>query len=251
MSSLNTLFPNQPPKFEPHITITTNVDVNLVDLEKTRDDVNKILSASVVALNSLPTNHSNLVTLGKIDSQRKYFKKLYFQVKKDPNLVSLARIIREIFVITPQEIEAENIKINPHLYTTNSKGNTVRRKPLKKHKRSASSASTAQSSTVDIDERTKPIEMQKVQAIAAAKAAEWSSSEFDPHISLVYSDLHPIDNALWRTIKTRVLDYLNVANCDAEGLEDNGLGWDGGVLKLVLCEGDVNDWIVLGSVDLH
>ena len=30
-----------------------------------------------------------------------------------------------------------------------------------------------------------------------------------------------------------------------------GYWWEFGVLKLVLCEGDVNDWVVLGSVDIH
>lgn len=255
MSSLNTLFPNKAPKFEPHITITTNVSVNLDDPVKTRDDVNKILSASAVALNSLPQNHSNLVTLGKIDSQRKFFKKLYFQVAKDPNLISFASIIRELFVITPQEIEQEDAKVNPHLYTKDSRGLLVKRRKLKKNlhsrEKSTSDASLPSTGSKGSDVATKALDMNKIQAIAAAKASEWCIGEYDPHLSLVYSDLHPIDNALWRTIKTRVLDYLNVENCDSDDLVDNGLGWDGGVLKLILCEGDVNDWVELGSVDLH
>ena len=32
---------------------------------------------------------------------------------------------------------------------------------------------------------------------------------------------------------------------------DWDIEWEFGVLKLVLCEGDVNDWVVLGSVDIH
>lgn len=238
MSSLNTLFPGQPPKFEPHITITSNIAVDLENKAKTRDDVDKILSASAVALSSLPKNHTNLVTLGKIESQRKFFKKLYFEVRRDPNLVSFARIIRELFVIVPNDIEQENIKQNPHLYTQDSHGNTVRRKALKKlkHSHGEDAATTKQFDTLHISQA------------ATLKAAEWSSTEYDPHLSLVYSEMYPIDNALWRTIKTRIQDYLDL---DSDDFADNSLGWDGGVLKLVLCEGDVNDWITLGSVDVH
>lgn len=54
MSSLNTLFPGQPPKFEPHITISSNIDVDLDHPDKTKSDVYRILSASLVAIDSLP-----------------------------------------------------------------------------------------------------------------------------------------------------------------------------------------------------
>lgn len=218
MGSLSTLFPGQLPRFEPHITITTNVAVDL-DRGGAHDDVDRILSASVVAIQLLPKHHDTLIRLGRVNSQRQYFKKLYFQVEKDPNLVSFARIIRELFVIEPQKTDAANRQLNPHLY-----------KKTKDH------------------HETKPVDSAAIRAEAAADAAAWSE-EYDPHLSLVYSDIHPIDNALWRTIKTRILDYLNIENCDVD--EPNGYGWDGGVLKLVLCEGDVNDWVTLGSVDFH
>lgn len=224
--SITTLFPGQPPKFEPHITITTNVMIDLENSEKTKDDVNRILSSCVAAISSLPKNHSNLVTLGRINSQRKYFKKLYFQVRRDPNLISFAQIIRELFVILPSELDRENRRVNPHLF--------VQSKSKSKNK----------------DIPTKPLETGPIRRRATDEAAEWSISEFDPHLSIVYSDLYPIDNALWRTIKTRVQDYLSIENCEDEDLVDNGLTWDGGVLKLVLCEGDVADWITLGSVEV-
>ncbi|KAK6459945.1 hypothetical protein DFJ63DRAFT_321219 [Scheffersomyces coipomensis] len=239
MSSLNTLFPGQAPKFDPHITITTNVDINLDDPQQTREDVDRILSSCAAAIHSLPKNHSNLVTLGRINSQRMFFKKLYFQVGRDPNLISFARIIRELFVILPQDIELENQKINPHLYSTNSNG-ILKRKKSKKNR-----------SNNEPNPATKEVDLKFVQERAAYKAAEWSAHEFDPHLSLAYSEIYPIDNALWRTIKTRISDYLNIENCDAPDLIDNGYGWDGGVLKLVLCEGDVNEWITLGTVDIH
>ncbi|RLV95398.1 2'3'-cyclic-nucleotide 3'-phosphodiesterase [Spathaspora sp. JA1] len=249
MGSLNTLFPGQPPTFEPHITITTNIVIDLDDTNKTRDEVDRILSASAVALSSLPKNHDNLIRLGRVNSQRKFFKKLYFQVDNDPNLVSFARIIRELFVILPYDIEQENIKLNPHLYTKDSHGNVIKRKhSTKKHRLSSP---TTQTNTTSPE--AKQFDTTGLQYLATQKAAEWSNTEFDPHLSLVYSNIHPIDNALWRTIKTRISDYLNIDNIDNDDFNssDSGLGWDGGVLKLVLCEGDVNDWIVLGSVDVH
>lgn len=238
MGSISTLFPGQPPRFDPHITITSNVSI---DLDNPHDDVDQVLSASAVALNSLPKNHANLITLGRIDSQRKFFKKLYFQANTDPNLISFTRIIRELFVILPAKIEQENQKENPHLYTKDHHGNLVKKNPTKKDK----------NHKIDESIPTKELDMNKLKQEAALEAAEWSQNEFDPHLSLVYSDIYPIDSALWRTIKTRIQDYLNIEDCDAEDLFDNGLSWDRGVLKLVLTEGDVNDWIVLGSVDLH
>lgn len=239
MGSLSTLFPGQPPRFDPHITITSNV---AVDLDNPHDDVDRVLSASAVALNSLPKNHANLVTLGRVHSQRPYFKKLYFQANTDPNLISFTRIIRELFVILPAKIEQENQRQNPHLYTTDHHGNTIKKKPS--HKKD-------KHHKIDETAVVKELDMDRLKQEAAVEAAEWSQHEYDPHLSLVYSDIYPIDNALWRTIKTRIQDYLNIDDCDSEDLFDNGLSWDGGVLKLVLTEGDVNDWIVLGSVDLH
>lgn len=55
---------------------------------------------------------------------------------------------------------------------------------------------------------------------------------------------------MWLTIKTRISDYLGIEDVDAGNLHNHGLGWDSGVFKLVLCEGEVQDWIVLGSVDV-
>jgi 2',3'-cyclic-nucleotide 3'-phosphodiesterase len=90
---------------------------------------------------------------------------------------------------------------------------------------------------------------------AKYKAQEWASDVLDPHISLIYTDLPHFDNALIRTMSTRVSDYLN---CDdsfnvnvSDTLVDLGLGWSGGVLKIVRCEGPVEEWEVLGSADIH
>lgn len=241
MNSLNTVFPGLPPKFEPHVTITTNIDV---DLHNAKDDVDRILSACCIALNSLPRSpeDEHWIRLGRVNSQRKFFKKLYFQVLRDPTLVSFARIVRELFVILPQKTEQENRVKNPHLYHKDHSGNFVRRRKLQLKK------SLSRQEPIDV-----ALDIARIQQELAEEAAAWSVQEFDPHLSLVYSELHPIDNALWHTIRSRALDYLSIDNCDL-GLWDedsNGLHWDGGVLRLMLCEGDVSEWAELGSVDLH
>ncbi|CAN3356346.1 2',3'-cyclic-nucleotide 3'-phosphodiesterase [Diutina catenulata] len=229
MSSLNTLFPGQPPRFEPHVTITTQVAVDLDDAARTRDDVDRVLGACVAALRGSPKDQGELVVLGKLDSQRKYFKKLYFEVERNPSLVSFAQIIRELFVILPGDIAREQQRANPELYTTAADG-SVQRKKSKSKKQVAEKA----------------VDTSEIRQSAPHKAAAWAQDEFHPHLSLVYSEMHPISNALWRTIRTRVQDYLDADDCD-----EPGLSWDGGVLKLVLCEGDVSEWVVLGSVDIH
>lgn len=229
MSSLNTLFPGQPPKVEPHVTITSNIAVDLEDPAKTRDDVDRILGACVAALRGLPSSGTDLVTLGKVGSQRKFFKKLYFEVDRHPSLVLFAQIIRELFVIVPGEVELERQKLNPSQYTTSADGTVTRKKS--KLKKSVTE---------------KSVDPTAIQQAAPYKAAEWAANDFQPHLSLVYSEMHPISNALWRTIRTRIQDYLDVEDVDALGLS-----WDGGVLKLVVCEGDIAEWVVLGSVDIH
>ncbi|OBA21511.1 2,3 cyclic phosphodiesterase [Metschnikowia bicuspidata var. bicuspidata NRRL YB-4993] len=238
MNSLSTVFPGLPPRFEPHITITSNV---AVDLANAKDDVDRILLACCIALDSLPRDSSDphWIHLGRVASQKRFFKKLYFQVLRDPTLVSFARIVRELFVVLPERTELEHKVKNPHLFHTDHLGNIVRRKP-------------------GLRARGHPhvdaaLDHAKIQSELAHEAASWSAAEFDPHLSLVYSDLHPIDNALWHTIRSRVSDYLSLEDCDLEewDVRGNGLSWEGGVLKLVLCEGDVNEWPVLGSVDLH
>lgn len=242
MASLNTVFPGLPPKFEPHVTITTNI---ALDLNNPKDDVDRILSSCCIALNALPrtSEGEHWIQLGRVTSQRKYFKKLYFQVARDPTLVSFSRIVRELFVILPRKTEEENQAKNPHLYHKDNSGNVVRRRKL--HSRTAS---LSRPEPVEV-----AIDVSRIQKELAEEAAVWALQEYDPHVSLVYSDLHPIDKALWHTIRSRVLDYLSIDNCDLEIWDqtNDGLRWEGGVLKLMLCEGDVNDWAELGSVELH
>lgn len=240
MSSLSTVFPGQPPKFEPHITITTNISV---DLENAKDEVNRILLACCIAINSLPRNDHEepWVRLGRVNLQRQFFKKLYFQVLRDPTLVSFARIVRELFVILPERTELEDKIKNPHLFHTDHLGKIVRRK-----------MSTSKKHSLKPEPIHVALDIPRIRQELAQEADEWAQSSYDPHLSLVYSDLQPIDNALWHTIRSRVLDYLSLDDCDLPhwDIEGNGFSWDGGVLKLVLCEGDVSDWVVLGSVTI-
>lgn len=241
MDSLATVFPDQPPKFEPHITISTNI---AVDMDNAKDEVNRILSACSIALHSLPVEsvHHDWIKLGKVTSQRLYFKKLYFLVLADSTLLLFSRIVREQFVCLPNRIALAEQVASPELFHKNSNGVVVRKKSKGRLRKS----SNAEAPPANID-------LQKIRSELAQEAAQWAAQEFEPHLSLVYSKLHPIDNALWRTIRTRVSDYLSIEDCDLDhwNIEGNGYSWEGGVLKLMLCEGDVSQWLVLGSVDLH
>lgn len=91
---------------------------------------------------------------------------------------------------------------------------------------------------LSIDERS------KLEQQAAAEADQWVRSEYDPHLSLVYSNQYPVDEALKVTISTRVTDIFG-SNIN------KGISWTGGRLALVDCEGPVEDWRVLGYRDIH
>lgn len=222
MRSLSTLFPGQPPKIEPHITITGDISMDLEDSEKSKEEVYRVLWASVVAVNSLPKNHSNLITLGNLNSLRRYLKKLYFNVEKDPNLISFATIIRELFVELPKVTSGSN---------------------------SGGASTTSTTASADTTGPPQDSSSADPKRVAQEAAQQWGNDEYEPYLGLVYSDIYPIDSALWRTVRTRVQDYLNIN--DVEDISDHNLGWQNGVLKLVLCEGEVHEWVVLGSVDLH
>lgn len=100
------------------------------------------------------------------------------------------------------------------------------------------------------------VELPKSHNEAQAKytAQDWEKDEFNPHLSLIYTNMTHIDNALQKTIITRVEDYFNTnslqINTENE-LDKYSLGWNGGVLKIVNCEGPVNEWEILGTADIH
>lgn len=240
MTSLGTLFPGLPPLFEPHVTITSNISVDLQNPQQTRDDVDRILSASAAALNSLPNHETCLVSLLDLALLRSYFKKLYFDVERNANLVSLSQIIHELFVILPGLVELENLKVNPHLFSKCSDGS------LKQRKRGHRTLKHIDSLKIE----TKQLDLEELQRQASVEATQWAK-EYRPHLSLIYSEINHIDMAMMRTIRTRVSDYLDISDFDCTQISNEPFGWDRGVLKLVLCEGNVKDWVVLASVDIQ
>lgn len=94
----------------------------------------------------------------------------------------------------------------------------------------------------------------KNEAEAKYSAQDWARDEFDPHVSLLYTNMSHFDNALQRTIVTRVEDYLGIGDIEPNTpneLDIYELGWTGGVLKIVNCEGPVSEWQILGTADIH
>lgn len=79
---------------------------------------------------------------------------------------------------------------------------------------------------------------------ASQQADDWVKNEYKPHLSLAYSNAYPIDEALQRTIETRLGDVFG------PDFNTRGLGWTNGRLALVLCEGPVDEWQTLGYRDL-
>lgn len=84
----------------------------------------------------------------------------------------------------------------------------------------------------------------RISISASKEADDWVRNEYDPHLSLVYSDVYPVDEASKRTIDTRLSDIFGA------GYGQKGLGWTNGRLQLVQCEGPVEEWKVLGFRDI-
>ncbi|AMD20311.1 HDL433Cp [Eremothecium sinecaudum] len=94
-----------------------------------------------------------------------------------------------------------------------------------------------------------------------AAAKEWVLTSFAPHVSLVYSDLYHVDQALLRSVQQRIEDALStvlvsetvqdVENQFSWLIQQPISGWSiPGTFKVVRCEGPVHEWEVLGSVDV-
>lgn len=135
---------------------------------------------------------------------------MYFAAKPTPELLGLAMISREEFVALPQlrrQILAARVEGTQKLLTREQEDEHAARE-------------------------------------AAGVAAEWAKNMFDPHVSLVYSDAYPIEEALQQTVDTRLRDVFG------ENYSTKGIGWTGGRLVLVRCEGPVEGWKVLGFRDI-
>ncbi|AET40309.1 2',3'-cyclic-nucleotide 3'-phosphodiesterase Ecym_5571 [Eremothecium cymbalariae DBVPG len=94
---------------------------------------------------------------------------------------------------------------------------------------------------------------------------DWVLNSFEPHVSLVYSDMYHVDQALLRVVQQRIEDALGTSLIkDGQAAIDTGIrnqfvwmleqeleGWNvPGTLKIVRCEGPLHQWEVLGSVDV-
>ena len=92
---MQTLFPSSV-TFEPHITITTNLEC------KDKDDVNKILTSCVAAIRSiekpLKSSHAApLISFKSCSIKKPYFQKVILNCKDNKYLLGLQKIMTEMY----------------------------------------------------------------------------------------------------------------------------------------------------------
>ncbi|AJS26042.1 Cpd1p [Saccharomyces cerevisiae YJM1385] len=215
--SFQTLFPDSP-VFEPHVTVTSHLVCN------SKDDVNKILTSCVAAIQSIRSHQTAkkgrkgqashtvaapLVSFNGCSVGKQYFKKIVLECNKNKILYGVAQVMREMYV--------------------------------------------------EIDPETR-----------SSRAATWVHEEFHPHVSLLYSDIHPVSQASLRVVQQRIEDALDVqlvprekrkGSGNADGSNEVQMRWDfdvssplswniPGTFKVVNCVGPVQEWEVLGRVDV-
>ncbi|ODV59651.1 2',3'-cyclic-nucleotide 3'-phosphodiesterase [Ascoidea rubescens DSM 1968] len=256
--SLQPLFDDFPPIFEPHITITSNLFIS------SNSDINKILNASLIAFNTIDSNNStindqislnnlnnlnNLIQFDKFAVGRNYFNKIHFQIFKNPNLISFARIIRELFTLSLSRNSSRSKSINnhsSHFSISSSSSNKYNNSTFNYgYDLDAIIPPNAKPPSVILNENDLTLKAKKI-------AEDWSTNQFNPHLSLVYSNIYKLNSSLIRTIKIRIEDSLDIYNLNENNLINYpNLGWNYGTLKIVNCEGNVQDWQVLGSIDFH
>ncbi|CCK72418.1 2',3'-cyclic-nucleotide 3'-phosphodiesterase KNAG_0K00500 [Huiozyma naganishii CBS 8797] len=93
------------------------------------------------------------------------------------------------------------------------------------------------------------------------------TTAFDPHLSLLYSDVTPISKAFLRIVLQRIEDILDVnleedpatANTNLDDIQvkwnfdtsPTNIAWNvPGSFKIVRCEGPVDEWEVLGQTTI-
>ncbi|SCW03885.1 LAFE_0H01178g1_1 [Lachancea fermentati] len=93
------------------------------------------------------------------------------------------------------------------------------------------------------------------------QASQWLQETFRPHVSLVYSDMYYVNQALERVVVQRIEDALDLQMHSNAAMDDQDqsawlfdrplTGWGlPGTFKVVRCEGPVDEWEVLGSVEV-
>ncbi|KAK9238475.1 2',3'-cyclic-nucleotide 3'-phosphodiesterase [Lipomyces kononenkoae] len=169
------LFPpsSKAPKFSPHITLTSDIPVD-VDPDAVVRSVSSLASPRLQ------------IDIGNVAYGPAYFKKIYLRIAKTPDLIQLA---------------GESRRIHVYLSTNDNK-----------------SADKAE-----------------------AMAREWQSSEYDPHLSLVYSDEWPITDNKKIDIQARLESLFDQVGTSS---------WVGGRISLVKTLGPVETWQVLACQDL-
>ncbi|KAI8387895.1 2',3'-cyclic-nucleotide 3'-phosphodiesterase [Nakaseomyces glabratus] len=111
INSLQLLVPGSP-SFEPHLTVVTHLQV------QNRGDVSKVLQSCSSCLKTIPKGHS-LIKYSNWSINKQYFKKIVLECEKDKYLLSLAQLMRELYVeIEDQKRRAEHWVIEefqPHV----------------------------------------------------------------------------------------------------------------------------------------
>ncbi|SCU90129.1 LAMI_0E00738g1_1 [Lachancea mirantina] len=195
--SLQTLFPDAP-SFEPHLTVTSQLKC------ETREQAHEILAACVAAVEAVrgavgrggDATSQDLVAFSGVGIGKSYFRKVRLECVANKYLVSVAQLMRELFVCD-----------------------------------------------------------------SAEQASHWAVREFAPHVSLVYSDVYHVNQAVRRVLVQRIEDALDgeLRPCAAVADGDDAAwlcarqlrGWGlPGQFKVVRCEGGVAEWQVLASVEV-
>ncbi|EDO19217.1 hypothetical protein Kpol_1050p76 [Vanderwaltozyma polyspora DSM 70294] len=212
--SLQTLIPNSP-LFEPHITITSGLNIT------SQDDVNKILTYCVAAMDSVKprvnagsprsnglrssgsasgsTSGFELVKFKNLTIGKQFFKKVYMECDDNKYLMSIAKIMREMFVENGDEIDVQqwlDEQFKPHmslLYSNVSPVSRVHQRLIKQRVEDAFDVPMIETT------RTLPSDIQ----------AQW--------------DLLQIPLISWGSP---------------------------GTFKIVRCEGPVEQWEILGKADV-
>ncbi|KAK9467659.1 cyclic phosphodiesterase-like protein-domain-containing protein [Lipomyces arxii] len=73
-------------------------------------------------------------------------------------------------------------------------------------------------------------------------AAKWGIEDYDPHLSLIYSDMIPFDSGYQKIVEDTVCKVFN---------DNRPLTWTNGRLALVKCVGPVEEWETVSYVDVQ
>lgn len=215
IQSLQLLFPDAP-VFEPHITITNELHVDSVH------EAMQVLQGAQVAVDVLRKQRDEAVAEQRTASPDDDFKRPHFVSFKEFGVGK--RYFDKVHLVvakTPQLVLFARIIREMYVALPQAKSARQRADLLE-------------------DPHTR----------AQRVALLWALEEFHPHVLVAYLDTYPLDQALLRTLETRLKDALEVEELDHR-LLDHHLGWNGGVLKVMRCEGPISEWAELASLDLH